>query len=80
LIRAPTPQSSNASSQFTSRLRHLPGGHFEDSFMPGPLDTSGGKSNVQGVGGTNSYLRRYIACNIFNINVIGDDYEETEAP
>jgi hypothetical protein len=55
------------------RLKHLPGGHFEDSFMPAPLDTSGGKSSVQGVGSTNSYLRRYIACNIFNIVVIGDD-------
>jgi hypothetical protein len=55
------------------RLKHLPGGHFEDSFMPAPLDTSGDKSSVQGVGSTNSYLRRYIACNIFNIVVIGDD-------
>jgi hypothetical protein len=55
------------------RLKHLPGGHFEDSFMAAPLDTSGGKSSVQGVGSTNSYLRRYIACNIFNIVVIGDD-------
>jgi hypothetical protein len=55
------------------RLKHLPGGHFEDSFMPAPLDTSGGKSSVQGVGSTNSYLRRYIACNIFNIVVVGDD-------
>jgi hypothetical protein len=55
------------------RLKHLPLGHFEDSFMPAPLDSSGGKSNVQGVGSTNSYLRRYIACNIFNIVVIDDD-------
>src|SRR5271168_1501921 len=55
------------------RLKHLPGGHFEDSFMRAPLDTSGGKSTVQGVGSTNSYLRRYIACNIFNIVVVGDD-------
>jgi ERF superfamily len=55
------------------RLKHLPGGHFEDSFMPAPLDTSGGKSTVQAVGSTNSYLRRYIACNIFNIVVVGDD-------
>jgi hypothetical protein len=55
------------------RLKHLPGGHFEDSFMPAPLDTSGGKSTVQGVGSTNSYLRHYIACNIFNIVVVGDD-------
>src|SRR5438477_6474048 len=55
------------------RLKHLPGGYFEDSFMPAPPDTSGGKSTVQGVGSTNSYLRRYIACNIFNIVVVGDD-------
>jgi hypothetical protein len=55
------------------RLKHLPGGHFEDSFMAAPLDTSGRKSSVQGVGSTNSYLRRYNACNIFNIVVIGDD-------
>ena len=55
------------------RLKHLPSGHFEDSFMSAPMDTSGGKSAVQGVGSTNSYLRRYIVCNIFNIVVIGDD-------
>jgi hypothetical protein len=29
--------------------------------MPAPPDTSGGKSTVQGVGSTNSYLLRYIA-------------------
>ncbi len=55
------------------RLKHLPSGHFEDSFMPAPLDTTGGKSDVQAVGSTNSFLRRYIACNIFNIVVVGDD-------
>jgi hypothetical protein len=25
------------------RLKRLPGGHYEDSFMPAPPDTSGGK-------------------------------------
>jgi hypothetical protein len=35
------------------RLKHLPGGHYEDSFMPAPLDTTGGKSHVQAVGSTN---------------------------
>ncbi len=59
------------------RLKHLPSGHFEDSFMPAPPDTSGGKSIVQGVGSTNSYLRRYIACNIFNVVVVGDDDDGT---
>ena len=55
------------------RLRHLPSGHYEDSFMCAPPDTSGGKSNVQAVGSTNSFLRRYVLCNIFNIVVVGDD-------
>jgi ERF superfamily len=59
------------------RLRHLPGGHYEDSFMPAPLDTSGGKSSVQAVGSTNSFLRRYVTCNIFNIVVVGDDDDGT---
>ena len=55
------------------RLKHLPSGHYEDSFMPAPPDTTGGKSDVQAIGSTNSFLRRYIACNIFNIVVVGDD-------
>jgi hypothetical protein len=55
------------------RLKHLPSGHYEDSFMSAPLDTTGGKSDVQAAGSTNSFLRRYIACNIFNIVVVGDD-------
>ena len=59
------------------RLKHLPGGHYEDSFMPAPLDTTGGKSNVQAVGSTNSFLRRYVTCNIFNIVVVGDDNDGT---
>jgi hypothetical protein len=59
------------------RLKHLPGGHYEDFFMPAPLDTTGGKSGVQAVGSTNSFLRRYVACNIFNIVVVGDDDDGT---
>jgi ERF superfamily len=41
--------------------------------MTAPLDTTGGKSHVQAVGSTNSFLRRYVVCNIFNIVVGGDD-------
>jgi hypothetical protein len=55
------------------RLKHLLSGHYEDSFMPAPPDATGGKSSVQSVGSTNSFLRRYVACNIFNIVVVGDD-------
>jgi hypothetical protein len=59
------------------RLKHLPSSHYEDSFMPAPLDTTGGKSEVQAVGSTNSFLRRYVLCNIFNIVVVGDDDDGT---
>ena len=59
------------------RLKHLPGGHYEDSFMSAPIDTTGGKSDVQAVGSTNSFLRRYVACNIFNIVVVRDDDDGT---
>jgi hypothetical protein len=59
------------------RLKHLPGGHYEDSLLPAPPDTTGGKSSVQAVGSTNSYLRRYVACNLFNIVVVGDDDDGT---
>jgi hypothetical protein len=59
------------------RLKHLPAGHYEDFFMPAPPDTTGGKSNVQAVGSTNSFLRRYVVCNIFNIVVVGDDDDGT---
>jgi len=59
------------------RLKHLPSGHYEDSFMPAPPDITGGKSNVQALGSTNSFLRCYIVCNIFNIVVVGDDDDGT---
>jgi hypothetical protein len=55
------------------RLKHVPSGYYEDSFMSAPPDNTGGKSKVQAIGSTNSYLRRYIVCNLFNIVVVGDD-------
>ena len=48
--------------------------------MSAPLDTTGGKSDVQAVGSTNSFLRRYIICNIFNIVVIDDDDDGAGGP
>ena len=62
------------------RLKHLPSGHYEDSLMLAPPDTTGGKSEVQAVGSTNSFLRRYVACNIFNIVVVGDDDDGNGGP
>jgi hypothetical protein len=60
------------------RLKHLPGGHYEDSTMPLPPDTVNKmKSAIQSIGSTNSYARRYITANIFKIVVIGDDDDGT---
>lgn len=39
-------------------LRHR-GGHQEESIFPMPLETSGSKNNVQGVGSSYSYAKRY---------------------
>ena len=35
---------------------------------------------MQAVGSTNSFLRRYVACNIFNIVVVGDDDDGIGGP
>jgi hypothetical protein len=58
------------------KLRHVKG-HWEESEIPLPLDTSGGKNNLQAMGSTNSYGRRYVACNLFNVVVVGDDDDGT---
>ncbi len=48
-------------------------GHFREAAIPLPLDTSGGKSNVQGMGSTYSYGRRYNRVALFNIVTLDDD-------
>lgn len=53
-------------------LRHIKG-HSRKASIPLPLDTSGGKNNVQGMGSTFSYGRRYTLCMLLDIVVIGDD-------
>jgi hypothetical protein len=59
-----------------AQIRHA-GGHTEEKSVELPPDTvgSGGKANktqVQGIGSTLTYARRYLECLIFNIDV-GDD-------
>lgn len=54
-------------------LRHE-GGHIEyGEPMPVPLDTSGGKNNVQAYGSALSYGKRYAAIATLNIRTEGDD-------
>jgi hypothetical protein len=43
----------------------------------GPAGLHGRQVECKAVGITNSFLRRYIVCNIFNIVVVGDDDDGT---
>lgn len=49
------------------------GGHSVKSSLPLALDTSGGKNNVQAMGSTTSYGRRYLCYMLFNIVTVGED-------
>jgi hypothetical protein len=53
-------------------LRHR-AGHKTETPMPVPLDTSGGKNNLQGYGSALSYGKRYAATAILNIITEGED-------
>lgn len=56
----------------TTMLTHKLG-HSEEVTIPLALDTSGGKNNIQAMGSTSSYGRRYTLCMLLDIVVIGDD-------
>jgi hypothetical protein len=53
-------------------LRH-DGGHKTETPMPVPLDTSGGKNNLQGYGSSLSYGKRYAATAALNLVTEGED-------
>lgn len=48
-------------------------GHFETAEMTLPLDTGGAKNNVQAIGSTLTYGKRYVLCMLLNIVVTGED-------
>lgn len=56
----------------TAILTHENGVQFRSSISL-PLDTSGGKQNIQGMGSTSSYGNRYATRNLFNLIFEGDD-------
>jgi hypothetical protein len=56
----------------TAILRHR-AGHSQETAIPVPLDTSGGKNNLQGYGSTLSYGKRYAATAALNIIAEGED-------
>lgn len=56
----------------TAILRHR-AGHMTETPIPIPLDTSGGKNNIQGYGSALSYGKRYAATAALNIITEGED-------
>lgn len=55
------------------------GGHEISSYYDLPLDTSGSKNNVQGVGSTSTYGKRYLALMMLNIRTEGEDTDAKDA-
>lgn len=60
------------------RLTHS-AGHYEETTISAPLDDSGGKNKVQGVGSTITYLQRYTLLAILGV-ATGDMPEPTGEP
>lgn len=56
----------------TGTLSHKDG-HSVSSSIPLALDTSGGKNNIQAMGSTISYGKRYTTCMLLNIVTTGED-------
>lgn len=58
--------------KITAILMHK-GGHSEQTEISLPADSSGSKNNVQAVGSSTSYGKRYAMCAILNIVTCGED-------
>lgn len=56
----------------TAILRHA-GGHKQETPIPVPLDSSGGKNSLQGYGSSLSYGKRYAATAALNLITEGED-------
>lgn len=56
----------------TGTLSHI-GGHRRTASIPVALDTSGGKNNIQGMGSSLSYGKRYTTTALLNIVTEGED-------
>lgn len=62
----------------TGTLAHK-SGHKRCASLPLALDVSGGKNNIQAMGSTTSYGRRYTMCMLLNIVTVGEDDDATSA-
>jgi hypothetical protein len=66
------PRADGGGLLVTGTLVHT-GGASRTASIPLPLDTSGGKNNLQGYGSTFSYGRRYCSTMLLNIVTEGED-------
>jgi hypothetical protein len=48
-------------------------GHTEENSLTAPMDTSGGKNNVQGIGSSQTYLQRYTLRAALGLAIAKDD-------
>lgn len=55
-------------------------GHVERRTMTLPLDKSGSKNEVQSIGSTMSYAKRYLVCGFFNIVTVDQDNDGRGEP
>ena len=63
----------------TAKLTHQLG-HSIEASMSAALDSSGGKSNLQGMGSSIAYCRRVLTCMLFNIVTVGEDKDGADMP
>lgn len=66
------PRSDGGGVVVRGKLRHVQG-HEEVASFAVPLDTSGGKSNLQGYGSSTSFGQRYCAKLLLNLVFEGED-------
>ena len=60
------PTNSEGMIRVTCRLTHVDG-HYEETTMSAPPDTSGSKNPIQAIGSTQSYLQRYTGLALLGI-------------
>lgn len=64
---ATEPSETGSHILVRGTLRHI-GGHSQETVFPAPIDSSGGKNNIQGWGSSMSYGKRY--CTIALLNIV----------
>lgn len=73
-----TGQAADGKVQVTGVLAHT-AGHIEETLIVLPHDSSGSKNNVQAVGSSLTYGKRYAATMLLNIRTKGEDDDGNSA-